>query len=675
MKYDISNFTLEEKISLLCGKDNWRLETANGKVKEVFLSDGPSGLRKMVADVIPTLADVNSNKYKTIPATAMPTLSTIANTWSEEMAKLDGSTIADDCIENDVDVLLAPGVNIKKTPLNGRNFEYFSEDPYLSGVMGKAFIEGVQEKGIGTSLKHFLANNRELDRCFQTSEVDERTLREIYLLPFEIALKANPWTVMCSYNPINGIYASENKYFLKDVLRDEFKYDGLIVSDWGAVHSPYKAVKATLDLTMPYDDKFYDKIYIAYQEGLITEEEIDFAVQNVLNLIEKTENDKKKITLTKEERHANAVKIAKEGIVLLKNQDNILPITSGKTVVCGEESYNPTLGGKGSSLVTTDYKQTSIDKLLNDLSKGKAEFVKSVAIIKDGFYMEIADVLTYAHELDNVILCIGPQIIGEGYDKTSIRLSPRTEEYIREIAKINPNVVVCLYSGLAVDVSPWVDCVKGLVWAGYSGEGVNEALASILVGETSPSGKLAETLPINLENTPFYLNNGNANVSWYSEGIFVGYRYYEKYDKPVAYPFGFGLSYADFTYSNLRIEKHGELDYTVYYDITNNSNFDAKEVSQVYVKDILAMVIRPAKELKGFSKDLIKAKSTKTIRIKLDKRAFAYYNVCLKDWHVENGAFEIMVGSSSKDIKLKQKIDIKLPNSEQYSSSCKRHDK
>ncbi|MBQ7340376.1 MAG: glycoside hydrolase family 3 C-terminal domain-containing protein [Clostridia bacterium] len=675
MKYDISKLTLEEKISLLCGKDNWRLQTANGKVKEVFLSDGPSGLRKMIADVIPTLADVNSNKFKTVPATAMPTLSTIANTWSEEMAKLDGSTIADDCIENDVDVLLAPGVNIKRTPLNGRNFEYFSEDPYLSGVMGKAFIEGVQEKGIGTSLKHFIANNREIDRCFQSSEVAERTLREIYLLPFEIALKAKPWTVMCSYNPINGIYASENKYFLHDVLRNEFGYDGVIVSDWGAVHSPYKAVKATLDLTMPYSDKFYDQMILAYNEGLITEEEIDFAVQNILTLIEKTENDKKKISFTKEERHENAVKIAKEGIVLLKNQDNILPITSGKTVVCGEEAYNPTLGGTGSAFVTTEYEQISIDKTLNDLSKGKAEFVKSKCIIRNGFYMEITDLLPLAYDCDNVLLCIGVEKMGEGYDRTSIRLSPRTEEYIREISKINPNVIVCLYSGSAIDVSPWIDCVKGLVWAGFSGQGVNEALANIIVGETSPSGKLAETLPINLEDTPFYLNNGNASVSWYNEGIFVGYRYYEKYDKPVAYPFGFGLSYANFTYSNLKIEKHGELDYTLCYDITNNSNFDAKEVSQVYVKDVFSMVLRPEKELKGFSKDLIKARSTKTISVKLDKRAFAYYNTCLKDWHVENGAFEILVGSSSKDIKLKKKIDIKLPNSEQYSSSCMRYDK
>ena len=669
MKYDISNFTLEEKISLLCGKDSWRLETANGKVKEVFLSDGPSGLRKMIADVIPTLADVNSNKYKTIPATSMPTLSTIANTWSEEMAKLDGSTIADDCIENDADVLLAPGVNIKRTPLNGRNFEYFSEDPLLSGVLGKAFIEGVQEKGIGTSLKHYLANNREVDRLFQTSEVDERTLREIYLLPFEIALKANPWTVMCSYNPINGIYASENKYFLKDVLRDEFKYDGLIVSDWGAVHSPYKALKASLDLNMPHDKRFYDCLYSAYEKGLITMEQIDFAVSNILSLIEKTQNDKKKISFSKEERHQNAVKIAEEGIVLLKNQDDILPIKSGKTVICGDQAFAPDIGGTGSAFVTTNYVQEHIIEHLNKANDGDAKFIDSQAYIKPGIYQAFAYLYRCAYDCDNVILCLNPEINGEGKDRKHIRLEKNIEDLIIEVANINPNVIVCLYAGSAIDVSAWIDHVKGVILVGYSGEGVNQALANIITGKVCPSGKLAETFPINIESTPCGDAMGKGGVDWYKEGLFVGYRYYDKFNVPVAFPFGHGLSYANFTYSNLKIEKNGELDYTISYDITNTSNIDAKEVSQVYVKDVLSMVIRPEKELKAFSKDLIPAHSTKTISVKLDKRAFAYYNTNLKDWHVENGAFEILIGASSKEIKLKQRLDISLPDEEQFSSS------
>ncbi|MBQ4268832.1 MAG: glycosyl hydrolase, partial [Clostridia bacterium] len=354
MKLDIKTLTLDEKLQLLTGKDFWRLETANGKLPEIFLADGPHGLR---------MQDVTKEGQPTIPATAMPPLSSLANTWNVELAYLQGATIADDCLENNADVLLAPGVNIKRTPLCGRNFEYFSEDPFLAGMMAKAYIEGVQSKGIGTSLKHFYANNREYDRLYQTSEVDERTAREIYLPAFETALEADPWTVMCSYNPINGIWASENKAALDDLLRKEFGFTGLIVSDWEAVHCGWRAVKATLDLRMPYHKNAYDELKKGYDNGWITEAEIDARVEKILVLMEKAQN-KQSVTTTKEQRHENALAIAREGVVLLKNEGGILPLKGGNIVVEGAFKEDQGFGGGGSAYVTTLYKTESLHTLL-----------------------------------------------------------------------------------------------------------------------------------------------------------------------------------------------------------------------------------------------------------------------------------------------------------------------
>jgi beta-glucosidase len=658
MKYDISNFTLEEKISLLCGKDNWRLETANGKVKEVFLSDGPSGLRKRVADV-------NSNQIKTIPATAMPTLSTIANTWSEEMAKLDGSTIADDCIENDADVLLAPGVNIKRTPLNGRNFEYFSEDPLLSGVLGKAFIEGVQEKGIGTSLKHFLANNRELDRCFQTSEVDERTLREIYLPAFKKALEAKPAAIMCAYNPINGVFTAENKAILNDILREEMGFDGLIMSDWCAVKNMWRSIKATLDLEMPLRYKAWDEIRYGLEKGYITEADIDARAQKVIDFIYKTQNDKKKTTFTKSERHENAVKIARESMVLLKN-DGALPITSGKVAVAGMAC----LGGGGSAFVKTDYVQKPIHELINEIGNGKV----TASVSRMGVVVHYPDCTTnikqfyeLSYNSDYAVLIMGTgQIIeGEGFDRESIKLTEKQEEIILGTAKYCKNVIVVLNSGSPIDVSNWADSVSAIVQGGFAGEAFNEAIVDILLGKFSPCAKLAETYPLSLDDCPASYS-GDGFVDRYSDGVYVGYRYYDSFDVDVAYPFGHGLSYANFEYKNLKVEGKGT-DYKVSFTIKNTSSVDAHEVCQLYVKDVFASVSRPEKELKGFKKVYLKAGEEKTVEITLDESAFAFYSTIYKKWHVENGDFEILVGSSSKDIRLAEKLKIELCELEQYS--------
>lgn len=661
MKYDIKNLTLEEKMQLLIGRNGWQLSNANGKLPDVFLADGPNGLR---------MHDLTSPTRETKKATAMPNISLLCNTWDPELAFLDGATIGDECLENGADVLLAPGVNMKRTPLCGRNFEYFSEDPFLAGTMAKAYIEGVQSKGIGTSLKHFCANNSEYDRLYQSSEVDERTLREIYLPAFEIAVQAKPWTVMCSYNLINGVWASENKWLLNDILRNEFGFDGLIVSDWDATHSQYKATKASLDLTMPHRPEHYENLKEAYEKGWITEAEIDACVERVLALMEKVTESKKEVTTTKEERHQNAVKIAKEGMVLLKNEDGMLPLTSGNILISGTLKGVTPFGGGGSAFVQSDFKEQPIANLLSERLGDKAKFTTARTYGSVKLPSDVANLrATYesAYKADKVLLFVGTNsaVEAEGFDRFRLRLSVEQEDLILNTAKVNENVIVVLFAGSAVDMSPWIDKVKAVLFAGYAGEGGQEAVADLLTGIACPCGKLTETFPICLEDTPCGAYRGDGFVDSYQEGLFIGYRWYDKKQKEVLFPFGHGLSYANFDYSDLAIDKLGETDYEISYTITNTSSVPAKEISQVYVKDVFAMVVRPEKELKGYAKDLILPGESKRMKVRLNKRSFAYYSVPRKDWLVENGDFEILVGASSKDIRLKGCIHICLPDNEQ----------
>ena len=661
MKYDIKSLTLDEKLRLLTGKNGWQLSNANGKLPDVFLSDGPHGLR---------MHDITKDEKPTIPATAMPTLSLVSYGWDPELAYLDGKTIADECILNGADVLLAPGINIKRTPLCGRNFEYFSEDPFLSGTLGKAYIEGVQSKGVGTSLKHFCANNRERERYYQSSDVDERTLREIYLTPFEIAAQAKPWTVMCAYNPINGVYASENRWLLNDVLREDFGYDGVIVSDWGAVHNSWKAAKATIDLEMPYRDGAYPELKSAYEKGWLTEEEINERVTKLLELMEKVTTAKKKVETTEEERHQIAVNIAKECMVLLKNEDNILPLKSGNFLFTGTPNYNPPLGGGGSAYVTTNFKQDRLSTLVQNLLGETANcFTPYYGTDGVNDAWRIGGLAQDAHKADVCVLCLGTNksIEAEGYDRKHLRLPEIQEELINAVTEQNENVVVVLYAGSAVDMTPWIDKVKAVLLCGYAGEGGQEAAADLLVGNACPCGKLTETFPLALEDTPTSNYLGNGFVDRYEEGIFVGYRWYDAKKKDVLFPFGHGLSYAKFEYSNLEIEKKSEVNYVVSFTVKNVSNVDAKEISQVYVRDVFSMVPRPVKELKGFKKISLKAGESKRVSVTLNDRAFAYYSVPLKKWYVENGEFEILVGASSQDIRLKTSVEINSPDELQYS--------
>lgn len=637
--------TLEEKMKLLTGKNNWENEDFGGKLPSIFFADGPCGLRKM------SVIDDSTHKN-----TAYPTLSMLGCSFSTETTKMVADAIAEDCIENDVDILLAPGVNMKRSPLCGRNFEYFSEDPVLSGELARVYIEGLQERGVGTSLKHFAVNNNENYRFYQNSELDERTFYELYTKAFEIALEASPWTVMCSYNLVNGIYASENPWLLKGVLRDKFGYNGVIVSDWGACMHRAKALKATLDLEMPHSQASFGELKQAYEDGFITEHEIDNSVRRLLELIEKCQAAKtyRKAQKTKEERHKVAVEAAKDCIVLLKNDNSILPLKSGSDISVYHSSSSSFYGGGGSSHVETENKVERIDAVLRKRGENITAYTKHYSPSGTKYS----------------IVCVGnsPEIEGEGFDRENISLFSRHNEMIERCAEDNPNTIVLLYAGSAIDVSKWIDKVAAVLYVGFCGEGANEAVADILFGNVSPSGKLAESFPISLADNPIEKEEEYEPYVYYKERFDIGYRYYDKHSEKVRFPFGFGLSYANFVYDDARLIKHTETDYTIQFTITNQSAIDAKEVTQIYVQDVYCASERPVKELKAFTKTLLKAGESKTIQIKLDRKAFAYYNAALKDWYVENGKFNIYVATSSQDIKAEFAVDIQLDEYTQFTA-------
>ena len=642
--------TIDEKLKLLTAKNGWQTEDFDGKIGSVFVADGPHGLRK-VENNGEWYGDIHKN-------TAYPSLALLSYTWNTELAYLMGSSIADDCIENNVDLLLAPGVNIKRTPLCGRNFEYFSEDPYLAGEFGYAYISGVQSKGIGTSLKHFACNNSENYRHWENSEMDDRTLFEIYLPAFRRAVEAKPWTVMCSYNIVNGLYASENKRLLKDILRDKFGFDGVIISDWESVRERAKSLKATLDLEFPHNENSYNDLKMALECSYITEAEVDDSVNRILDMVSKSEKAKeyRKVSYSKEERHNNARKIAQEGIVLLKNEDNILPLKTGTTVEVYQDwlqgRATERIGGLGSSAVVSDVEIKTLAEALEEIG-----FDVKTPILQQGDSCSAYKIVTIAaneHET-------------EGNDRKDIRLREKEEETILRLVNAGEKVIVVIYAGSAVDVSRFIDKVAAIIFAGFGGEAVNEAVADILSGKVCPSGKLTETFPVhcfedvNAKQREYCLSN------FYRERFYFGYRYYDKYNEKPQFPFGYGLSYAKFEYSDIQIKKLGETDFQVEYVIKNVSNIAGKEVSQVYVRDNSCLSDRPFKELKGFSKDLILPGESKRIFINLDKRAFEFYNSSLGDYCIENGKFTIYVGSSANDIRLQEEVEIKLPKYVQYS--------
>ena len=661
-KLTVKQLSTAEKLRLLCSNGFWYTMDFDGKIPAVSVSDGPVGVR----------AERKNEKGEnvTLPSVSYPSAQSLANTWDCECARLMGECLADDCYEKNVDILLGPGVNIKRHPLNGRNFEYYSEDPYLAGMLAKSYIEGVQSRGIGTCLKHFCCNNLEYNRFEQSSEVDERTLREIYYLPFEIACEAKPVSMMSAYNRVNGRYASENKKGFK-VLRDEFGFDGAMYSDWEAVRDRTVSAKAGCDIEFPFNQANYDKLVEDFEAGRITEQEVDECAARGLELAYRCKEMQKGkgVKRTEKERLDVSQKIAEEGMVLLKN-DGILPLKKGENVAlfgCYAKPERDMLAGDGSSRVVPISDKFDLQALLEEELGVKIPFESMY------YYNKVLGTNGYAHwcakphkgkayaaESGVNVICAGTGVPFEyeSGDRTDMRLPSSQERAIIDLAEINPNTVVVIFAGSPIDVGAWESKVKGIVYAGFCGERGLHALSGILCGKVNPCGKLSETFPANLESSAVNGTYIDTAVTCYSDGLNVGYRYYDIHKGAAKYPFGYGLSYSKFEYSDLSVKTDGT-DAEVSFTVKNTSGLDGKEIAQVYVSECSPTVYRPLKELKGFKKELIKAGESKRFTVRLNSRSFAYYSVADDAWTVNDGIFRIFVGSSAEDIRLVGTVHIK----------------
>lgn len=653
----MKNIKIEDKLKLLVSEDYFTTYAVDGVAPKISVADGPCGLRKKRPP----------NLDKDAPANCYPSLHVLANSWDREAVKDVGKAIASDCAEMNEDVILGPGVNIKRTPLCGRNFEYFSEDPYLTGILATEYVKGVQEFSVGACVKHFCANNREHDRLYQTSEVDKRTLREIYTKAFEMIIKeVKPYMIMGSYNPVNGINASENKWLMDGILRDELGYDGVIVSDWEAVRDRAKALKASVDIAFPFREKDAKRLKEAYEQGEITQADIDESIERILALSAQIEKDRPmRKRLTEERRHEISLNAARSGIVLLKNENNVLPITGGKLAFVGEQTHY--VGGGAAQVVTKNQYRALATEVAERLPNASIEryflfmhgmsspFPKGVRIANIPRAMDIA------YDADVTILTVGTDDIieTEGYDRTSLKLPAGIEDIILKVASRANKLVVVIEAGSAVDMSAWIDKVDAVVYAGFAGDTVNEALADILTGKVSPSGKLAETFPLKVEDTPTGTYTGDGYAERYDEGVFVGYRYYQAKNIPVLFPFGFGLSYAKFEYSNFQVQKIANTKYEIRFTIKNVSNVDGAEIAQLYVRNVDKTVTRPEKELRRFERVVLKAGEEKVVTFTTDDDCFAYFNVCYNDWHVDEGRYELCVCRDVNTIEFKEKVMIK----------------
>ncbi|MBU5593730.1 glycoside hydrolase family 3 C-terminal domain-containing protein [Amphibacillus sp. MSJ-3] len=650
MKYKdlINKMTLAEKVSLMSGKDFWQTENIDRLgIPNMFLADGPHGVRKQAA------AADHLGLNPSIPATCFPTAATVANSWDVDLINKMGQRLGSEAVSEKVNVLLGPGINIKRNPLAGRNFEYFSEDPYLTGKLAASLIQGIQSNGIAASVKHFAVNNQEERRMVIDTIVDERTLREVYLTGFEIAIKEGKTkTVMSSYNQLNGTYTNENPHLMNQILRNEWDYDGVVVTDWGGNNDRVAALKAGNELEMPTTNGETDKdIYRAIQNGELKEEVLDEAVDRLLELIMTTTSALKDSNsdVDQNEHHLLAQKIAEESIVLLKNEANILPLNNQtKVAVVGDFAKDPRYQGAGSSIVNPTTLENTLDALaksgLNSIgyepgfnrygkkSKGKAAKACKLA--------ENADVVLLYLGLDEVTEA-------EGLDREDLKIPQNQIDLLNAIYEVNQNIVVVLSSGAVVEM-PWINKVKGLVHGYLSGQAGAKAILRVLTGEVNPSGKLAETYPIHYEDTPSYHQFPGKEVSVeYREGLFIGYRYYDTADVDVRFPFGYGLSYTTFKYSNLHVDQKGAT-----FTITNTGNVSGMEVAQLYVGCQSKAIFRPKKELKGFTKVHLNPGESKTVTIPFDDKTFRYFNVKTNQWEVEEADYEMMIGASSADIQL-----------------------
>lgn len=662
IKKIISQMTLEEKASLCSGLDFWNTKGIERLgIPSIMVTDGPHGLRKQAEG-----AD-HLGIYNSIPSTCFPSAVGLASTWNKNLINEVGVALGEECQAENVGVLLGPGANIKRSPLCGRNFEYFSEDPYLSSQMAVNHVKGVQSQGIGTSLKHFAANNQEHRRMSVDAIVDERTLREIYLASFEDVVKeAQPWTVMCAYNKVNGEYASENNYLLNDILKDEWGFEGFVVSDWGAVNERDASLANGLELEMPSSFGIGEKKIIeAINCGELCVEKLDQAVERLLYIIFKAaDNQLENAMYSKDEHHQLAREVASESMVMLKNEDSILPLKKeGAVAVIGGFAKQPRYQGGGSSHINP----TKLESILEEIETVSGE--KTNILFAQGYDIASDDVnesmvneaKKIAERADTAVLFVGlpDRYESEGFDRKHLQMPENHVQLIEAIAEVQSNIVVVLSNGAPIEM-PWIGKVKGILEGYLGGQALGGAIADLLFGDANPSGKLAETFPKVLSDTPSYLNfPGEGDKVEYKEGVFVGYRYYDTKNIEPLFPFGFGLSYTNFEYSNLSINKKEIKDIetvSVSVNVKNIGSTAGKEIVQLYIKDVESTMIRPEKELKGFEKVELQPGEEKTVSFTLNKRSFAYYNVELKDWHVETGEFEILVGKSSREIILHDSI-------------------
>jgi beta-glucosidase len=658
----LDQLTLEERAALCTGASMWTtVSVERVGLPPIVMTDGPHGVRRS-----PDIHQVGANS---LPATCFPTASCLASSWDTALLRRVGETLGEEAVALGVDVLLGPGANMKRDPRCGRNFEYFSEDPFLAGELAASFIQGVQSKGVGASLKHFAANNQETERFRINAFVDERTLREIYLPAFENAVKVGkPWTVMCAYNKLNGAYCSENHRLLVEILKQEWGFAGLVVSDWGAVHDRVKSLQGGLDLEMPGPQPRRTQAVIeAVRSGSLDEAVLDEAVRRILRIIFKARETPKGRSLSAARskggefdaaaHHAFARKVAGEGIVLLKN-NGILPLKQPRRIaVIGRSAQEPHFQGGGSSHINP----TMVDSPFDELRKlaGDAELTCCAGYPATPAFEQplIDEAVAAARAADVALLYVAlPGFIeSEGYDRANLDLTPQQVALIQAVCAVQPNSVVILNNGSALTMGEWLAGPAAVLEAWMMGQAGGGAIADVLFGHINPSGKLAETFPLKLADAPATINfPGGAGEVRYGEGIFIGYRYYDAKEMPVAFPFGYGLSYTSFAYSNPRLSAETFTDadgLTVSVDVTNTGAVAGKEIVQVYVHDRKSGLVRPPKELKGFAKVELQPGETKTVTVALDFRAFAYYHPGYRQWITEDGEFDILIGASAADIR------------------------
>ncbi len=658
----VARMSVDEKASLMSGSSFWHLQPLEAyDLPPVMVSDGPHGLRKQSdqADHMGLTASV--------AATCFPTAVTLASSWNRQLIADVGAAIGRECQAEDVAVLLAPGVNIKRSPLCGRNFEYYSEDPYMAGEMVAAFIKGVQSTGIGTSLKHFAVNNQEAQRMVVDTLVDRRTFFEIYLPAFEAAVtQAQPWTVMCAYNRFNGIYCSEHEELLTGILRDRWGFQGLVVTDWGAVNDRPRGIAAGLELEMPSSGGVNDRLTAAQvKAGQLDEAHLDRAAARVSKLILAAKENSRPTQTDFDAHHALAQRAAAEGAVLLKNQ-GLLPLTEDKSIaLIGAFAIAPRFQGAGSSQVNASRLDKPLDGFIERLGEDKVTFAQGFdAELAEADAGLIAEAVAAAEKADIAIIMAGlpPLFEAEGFDRSHLRQPEQIENLIMAVAAANENCVVVLSNGAPIEM-PWLDAVPSVLEIYLAGQAGAHALVDLIYGDVTPSGKLAETFPLALVDCPAQENFANHKRQLiYREGLNIGYRYFTSHDKPVLFPFGHGLSYTSFAYSEAKLMRDWDADdesMEVAITISNTGDCAGAEIVQLYVRDVEASAYRPDRELKAFKKITLQPGESREVSFTLDKRAFAYFDVTQDDWDVEPGEFQILFAASSTDIR--QSLDVSLP--------------